>query len=593
MFTVQPRRFSKSPPHILLILLLAALLWSGEYMRRDLMAPDEARYALVSQEMREGHWLVPFRQGEFYTHKPPLMFWLTNVGSLLTGGEIGRVAPRLPSFLGAVLALWAATQLAALWFGTPAAWWVLLLLPSSFLFWNKGGFGQIDMLLCGLQMMALYFLFTATGTRSWLLAYAFMGLGILAKGPVGFLVPLGAYITAMLLSRTPFPRPHWHWAWGTLVALLFPAAWLGLVIWQEAPDGFLKDALLFPVQWLDLVISQGAPDGFLKELLLFPGAWLDFVISQGTPNGFLKELLITQNIERAAGNFGGHVRPWHYFIPYYLSDFLPWTFLLPAAWLALGEDSASRQHRRRLLGWILFVIVFFSLSASKRNLYILLVYPANAILIAGALAHWQSLSLRLRQFTALIPLGLLALSAVVMLVAPFSGKLPVAGWPLLPAGAGLLAGVILATRQFLNCPQATTWLRSLAITLLLIFSWTGAMILPLGNALKTPRELIEPTARLLRPGDRLICYRTHGEIHSLYTGFKGKMIFADADLRSFIETSGQPHHVILVAEADLADLQALFAEPLTVKRFAHGSKHMAWVEISAMPRFAEESATPE
>jgi 4-amino-4-deoxy-L-arabinose transferase-like glycosyltransferase len=40
-------------------------LWGGEIMRRDLWEPDEARFALIAQEMHNGHWLVPFRQGEF------------------------------------------------------------------------------------------------------------------------------------------------------------------------------------------------------------------------------------------------------------------------------------------------------------------------------------------------------------------------------------------------------------------------------------------------------------------------------------------------------------------------------------------------
>jgi len=77
---MQPLRFDRTIPFFLLF-LLALFLWGGEYARRDLWAPDEARFALVAREMREGgHWLVPFRQGEFYAHKPPLMFWLINAG---------------------------------------------------------------------------------------------------------------------------------------------------------------------------------------------------------------------------------------------------------------------------------------------------------------------------------------------------------------------------------------------------------------------------------------------------------------------------------------------------------------------------------
>src|SRR5262245_31367465 len=131
--------FNRNIPFYL-IFLLSVLLWGGEYVRRDLWEPDEARFALVSKEMKEGnHWLVPYRQGEFYSHKPPLMFWLTNAFSIITGGEIGTIAPRLPSLLGALMALWAVSRLTAMWFSKHAGWLSVLILSSSFLFWNKGG----------------------------------------------------------------------------------------------------------------------------------------------------------------------------------------------------------------------------------------------------------------------------------------------------------------------------------------------------------------------------------------------------------------------------------------------------------------------
>jgi len=57
------------------VILLAAVLWGSEYFSRTLWEPDEARYVYVAREMRaDSHWLVPHRSGEYYAHKPPLMF---------------------------------------------------------------------------------------------------------------------------------------------------------------------------------------------------------------------------------------------------------------------------------------------------------------------------------------------------------------------------------------------------------------------------------------------------------------------------------------------------------------------------------------
>ncbi|MBU1692719.1 MAG: glycosyltransferase family 39 protein, partial [Verrucomicrobia bacterium] len=186
------------------LLLLSAFLWGGEMVRRDLWEPDEVRYAYVAREMHDGgHWLVPHRHGVFYAHKPPLLFWLINAASFLTGLPIGRVTARLPGFLAGVLALWATARLAERWRGVAAAWPTVLVLCTNYLFWHEIGFARIDGTLVGLTTAALYLLVRnddEPGVWRPALAWACMGLAILAKGPVGFIIPAGAYLTARLAA---------------------------------------------------------------------------------------------------------------------------------------------------------------------------------------------------------------------------------------------------------------------------------------------------------------------------------------------------------------------------------------------------------
>ena len=331
-------------PRLWLLALLAVFLWGGEMLRRDLWAPDEARYAYVAGEMRAGgHWLVPHRSGEFYAHKPPLLFWLINAASFLTGLPIGRVTARLPGFLAGLATLWMTARLAERWRGPPAAWPAVLVLCTNYLVWHEIGFGRIDGLLLGLTTAALYLLVRnddAPGLWRPAAAYACMGLGILAKGPVGFFIPAGAYATLRWAGGEGRSLKKSHWLWGPLITLAFPAAWLGLAWWRGAPEGYFH------------------------------------------------ELLYQQNIERVAGELG-HEKPWYYFLTTVPADMLPWTFLLPAAFLVLRRDPDAAAFRRRLLGWALFVIVFFTLSHSKRNIYVLGAFPALAILIGGA---WESMA---------------------------------------------------------------------------------------------------------------------------------------------------------------------------------------------------------
>ncbi len=48
---------------------------------RPLWPVGETRYASVAWEMwQRGDFLVPHLNGELYSHKPPLLFWLMHAG---------------------------------------------------------------------------------------------------------------------------------------------------------------------------------------------------------------------------------------------------------------------------------------------------------------------------------------------------------------------------------------------------------------------------------------------------------------------------------------------------------------------------------
>ncbi len=526
------------PVPLWVLLLAGALLWGGEYVRRDLWEPDEARYTLVSIEMREGgHWLIPHRQGAYYTHKPPLMFWLTNVFAFLTGGEIGQVAPRLPSFLGAMMALWAVSRLASIWHSHRAAWLTVALLMTSFLFWNKGGFGQIDALLCGLEMMALYFLFTHNRTpATWrlILAYIFMGLGVLAKGPVGLIVPLGAYVTASLAGGERSALRGWHWIWGTLIALTLPGIWL-------------------------------------------LGAWW-----QGAPDGFFDELLFKQTTGRVAGEFGGHVRPFYYYLMYFPLDFLPWTILLPIGYVAIRKSPEHTVLRRQLLGWIGFVILFFSLSASKRNLYILLVYPAAAMMLAAGWHHLENLKGNGVKYTSRMLSVVIGLIGAGMLVAVLIKNVPLNAWWLWPGGLVLLAGGVVLVRFSGRDFDATRWLWAACGIVLAHHALFGALVYPAFDDFKTPDELIEVVRKWVPPDEHMIVYMEHGEIYSLYTGRLGHRGNSPEELRELLDE--HPHGLIILRPRHVEIVQSAVGDPLVSGTFIMGSKERVWLAYDVRPR---------
>jgi 4-amino-4-deoxy-L-arabinose transferase-like glycosyltransferase len=63
---------------------------------RDFWAPIEPRYAeIVRVILAKSEWIVPTVNGDLYTDKPILYFWLALIGSKLAGAVTGSTALRL------------------------------------------------------------------------------------------------------------------------------------------------------------------------------------------------------------------------------------------------------------------------------------------------------------------------------------------------------------------------------------------------------------------------------------------------------------------------------------------------------------------
>jgi 4-amino-4-deoxy-L-arabinose transferase-like glycosyltransferase len=95
---------TKTFPHYFAWAGIWALVVVAALTLRPILPLDETRYFAVAWEMwRSGDLLVPELNGAFYSHKPPLLFWLINAGWSFFGPvEVwGRIVG--PAFgLGAV-----------------------------------------------------------------------------------------------------------------------------------------------------------------------------------------------------------------------------------------------------------------------------------------------------------------------------------------------------------------------------------------------------------------------------------------------------------------------------------------------------------
>jgi 4-amino-4-deoxy-L-arabinose transferase-like glycosyltransferase len=522
---------------LLIIVVLTSVVWMGQYVKRDLWEPDEARYTYVAQEMDQSDsWFMPLRNGEPYAHKPPLMFWLIKAGTFVTDGDYNGISGRLPSLLGAILALWAFLNLSTLWFNRQTAWRGVAILLTSYLFWSKGGMGQIDMLLLGLEMCAIALLFSADQSpQTWRYvgAFALMGLGILAKGPVGLIIPIGIYLSVSLATGNIRKALTWRWLWG-----------IGL-------------ALLFPLCWLLLAKLNGAPDSYFDEILF------------------------KQNIGRVTGNFGGHVKPFYYYAKYLLIDFLPWIFLVPGSLLILFRGEQDRSKVRALLAWIFFVVLFFSLSSSKRNLYILSVYPAASLLLAAAMPKLQKLSRRWQQGTVAPLLVLLGILGLALLIVPWviDPHSPPIIYP--PLAILLLVGTFLLYRSYRAHGLTVGWVYLGIGVFFLTELYAGTIVLPAFNPIKTPVLLAAAAVEIIPENQPLLLYRIDGEILALYSHRRGKKVGNIEELLS--EINATQKGVAVFTQGAWSKLGDQLAHLGTMHQFTMGSKDLCWLEYHSFP----------
>ena len=161
-----------------LTLLGLYLLVTLAALARPYIPIDETRYLSVAWEMWEkGQFLVPHMNGEAYSHKPPLLFWLMQLG--WTVGGVNGVWPKLIMPLAALLAHFHLYRLARRMGNAAFAWRATLILGAMLLWVTYSGVVMFDVLLTACILGAIVPLISADGgvpgRKQWLIAGAWLG----------------------------------------------------------------------------------------------------------------------------------------------------------------------------------------------------------------------------------------------------------------------------------------------------------------------------------------------------------------------------------------------------------------------------------
>lgn len=364
---------TKIPPAAAIIavaIVTAALMLHG-LGAGDVCTGNEAVEGVFVQQMVEhDHLLFPLENAKVPMFKPPLFHWTATAIDRIAGiRKVTAANLRLPSAVYAILGVLLTMLFAYRVLGVEAAILAGLSLAGSYQYVSQGRFGRVDMTLCFFETLALFaFIWwlprdpNSSGRDAradsnlaalYLIAIS-LGLAVLAKGPVGAILPDVAIVIFMIVERRP----------RQLLTMLDPGA-----------------------------IIVGAALASSWYLACYFGGQF----------AFLNRQLGDENFGRFAGRLGA-MAPWYYLKPTLLNS-APLSILIPVAAiyalltrspLPAGEAGASPRtpgegarstttpiNFLRLFAIFYFVtVIFFTLAAYKRRAYLLPVWPASAVILA-------------------------------------------------------------------------------------------------------------------------------------------------------------------------------------------------------------------
>lgn len=332
---------------------------------------DEGFYGAVVRDMIHRHdWITPTLAGKPWFEKPILAYWLAIPSVQMFGDWVG---PRLPSVLCTIATVAVIFRFVRKHSSAEVARLACLVYATNLLVVAIGRMMMTDAPLVLSLTLALTTLADVafshkpgSNVGAWCLIGLFVGLGVLAKGPVALILFGGIFIFSSF--SVPAFKGIWKSAW---------------------PLGLLVCGVVVAMWYVPCYRANGQT--------------------------FIKEFLIDQNFGRFAGGDKAHTLPswaaWanpFYYVAILAASLLPWVCfsgfsLVKNAWIKSKgdepDDVKPNTLSKFLWIWFLVPLVFFTISGTKLPHYILPAVAPIAILVAVQLLkrrptwRWESIGL--------------------------------------------------------------------------------------------------------------------------------------------------------------------------------------------------------
>lgn len=320
------------------LLFFSALLLLTGLGGREIWTQEHRWADIVSGMFFRHDFLHPFLNEVNYYDKPLLSYWLIAAVRWVTG-EWSAWTLRLPSAMAGLLAVWAiyrlGTRLKDRQLGLLSGW--LLLTTFYFVFWARTS--SADMLNLAGCLFAVSWFFDKRDQPSFFnysIFFLTLALTSLCKGLVGAVIPLLTLLPVLLMNSE----------WKRHLKISF---------------------------FLSLI-----PAALIYFLPFWASAHYDHHSYE--QNGLY--LVYRENILRYFQPFDhkGPIYTYFIFLPIYL---LPWAVFFVPALISLKKRWHTLSFNSKWLVWAVFILfLFFSLSGSRRNYYVLPIVPFAILMTA-------------------------------------------------------------------------------------------------------------------------------------------------------------------------------------------------------------------
>lgn len=327
--------------HILILIFISWVFFMLGNGLLSLTNPDEVFYTQIAKEMvKHKTWVVPYLFDQPQFEKPILTYWLLRIGFILFG--VSAFSARFfPAFFAGIGVLAVYLLGIAGLKDERKAFWGALVLASSGLYIGLARTVFTDMIfsvLILLSLAAFFWAYVNTNRKSIgiILCFVFSGLAVLAKGPLGFLIPISAILLFLIIRKD-------------LKFLFFRYCALGFLFF-----------LIIAVPWYIFMVKKFG-------------------------NSFVQEFFYNDHMRRIFEAEHPRNDSWYFYPASMILGMFPWCLYIIASLFYLFKRLKEKNGLAVYLFlscWILATLIIFQIAHSKLVSYTFPVFFALAV-IAG------------------------------------------------------------------------------------------------------------------------------------------------------------------------------------------------------------------